>query len=368
MNDRLRTALPVLSPRREPVLIPEAWYPIAPSTDLPARGRRATKPLGIMRLGRRWVLWRDEAGAVACMPAACPHRGADLAQGRVRQGEIECPYHGFRWSAGGECVALPCEGRGARVPAKLHVRERPIVREAHGLIWMWYGEREPTAQLPWFERSPVEGRRTATHTEVWEVSFTRTMEAMQDLHHFPFAHHGLDPWRGKAARLDPYECRVEGERIYQKAALALEREDGSTEPVVHFQLDCAFPSGIYLKFSPRVDASVALCPIDEQRTWVWACYRVETGLGAVIDKLSARLSMWFEFAFVQPDDRRMSASAEPQACTAADHALVRSDAAIAAWHKLRRAHLHAASASAQEHSPLTAGSSDIEQSKSSQSM
>ncbi|HLT39256.1 MAG TPA: Rieske 2Fe-2S domain-containing protein, partial [Enhygromyxa sp.] len=88
----------------EPVIIPECWYAIAE-----ARAVRGDRPLGLERLGRRLVLWRDAAGEVACLPAACPHRGADLSLGRVRAGEIECRYHGFRFASSGACTAVPCE-------------------------------------------------------------------------------------------------------------------------------------------------------------------------------------------------------------------------------------------------------------------
>jgi nitrite reductase/ring-hydroxylating ferredoxin subunit len=37
----------------------------------------------------------------------CPHRGARLSLDRVREGRLECPYHGWRFAAEGRCVAIP---------------------------------------------------------------------------------------------------------------------------------------------------------------------------------------------------------------------------------------------------------------------
>lgn len=100
-----------------------------------------------------------------------------------------------------------------------------------------------------------------------------------------------------------------------------------------------FPAFVHLRFGPRVEGSVVTCSIDDQRTWVWACDRARTGLGAVVDRLVSWLGLWSEFALVQPDDKRMLASSQPQRASVRDSTLVRADAQIAAWHKLRRARL-----------------------------
>lgn len=312
-------------------MIPNCWYALAE-----AKAVGSKRPLALERLGRRWVLWRDERGEVACLPAACPHRGADLGLGRVRDGEIECPYHGFRFASSGACTAIPCEGRDARIPAGLHTHA-PTIREAHGLIWMWFGASEPVGDPPWLPHAPEPGPRSVTWQEDWAISFTRVMEGMQDLHHFPFAHRKVDPWRGRAAKLDPFEFVADGEHLHQHAGLC--RDEPGAKPVALFELDAVFPAFVYLKFGARIDGSVVTCPIDDQRTWVWACYRVRSGLGRFVDRLAAWFGLWSEFALVQPDDKRMLASSQPQRPTIHDAHLVRADAQIAAWHKLRRARL-----------------------------
>jgi len=130
---------------------------------------------------------------------------------------------------------------------------------------------------------------------------------------------------------------AEGERLRQHASLRADQPGAS--PVASFALETAFPALIHLRFSERMDGTVVCCPIDDERTWVWACYRVRSGLGALVDRLGSWLGLWAEFKLVQPDDKRMLASSQPQRATAADSNLVRADALIAAWHKLRRARL-----------------------------
>jgi phenylpropionate dioxygenase-like ring-hydroxylating dioxygenase large terminal subunit len=315
----------------EPVLIPDCWYAIAE-----AKSVRLERPIGLERLGRKLVLWRDAAGEVACLPAACPHRGADLSLGRVQAGEIECPYHGFRFASSGACTRIPCEGRDARIPAGLGAKP-PTIREAHGLIWMWHGDDSPIGEPPWIADAPEPGPRNATRAEDWGICFTRVMEGMQDLHHFPFAHRNIDPWRGRATRLDPFEFTVDGEVL--RSVASLRRDEPGAEPVATFELTAVFPALVHLRFGPRTDGTVVSCPIDDDRTWVWACYRVASGFGRLVDRLSSWLGLWSEFALVQPDDKRMLASSQPQRATVRDSVLVRADAQIAGWHKLRRARL-----------------------------
>ncbi|NMG22481.1 hypothetical protein DP116_24740 [Brasilonema bromeliae SPC951] len=41
-----------------------------------------------------------------------------MALGRVIDGCIECPYHGFRYASEGHCTLIPCEGKKAKISMK----------------------------------------------------------------------------------------------------------------------------------------------------------------------------------------------------------------------------------------------------------
>jgi phenylpropionate dioxygenase-like ring-hydroxylating dioxygenase large terminal subunit len=60
-------------------------------------------------LGTRVVFWKG-VGVQEWFAAVdeCPHRLAPLSEGRVVDGGLECPYHGWQFEgAGGGCVAIP---------------------------------------------------------------------------------------------------------------------------------------------------------------------------------------------------------------------------------------------------------------------
>ena len=76
------------------------WHPVALSGAVAGQA-----PLAVQLLEQPVVLWRDSEGAVLALADQCPHRGARLSLGRVTpQGQLECPYHGWQFAAGGQCT------------------------------------------------------------------------------------------------------------------------------------------------------------------------------------------------------------------------------------------------------------------------
>ena len=60
------------------------WQPAALLEEL--SGNRPVKPVRL--LGENLVLFRDDTGRYGLLERACPHRGTDLAFGRLEQGRI----------------------------------------------------------------------------------------------------------------------------------------------------------------------------------------------------------------------------------------------------------------------------------------
>src|SRR5690349_11734083 len=122
----------------------DLWYPVIESRELKKR------PLGVERLGQRLVLWRSAAGAVHAHHDRCPHLGAALSGGRVRDGALICPFHGFEFAFNGQCRHIPAIGRTGRIPKAMALASF-VVREAHGFVWLWHGqEREAYPEPPFF--------------------------------------------------------------------------------------------------------------------------------------------------------------------------------------------------------------------------
>lgn len=166
------------------VHFPEAWFVACRSEEL---GRR---PVAQTIQGVPLVLFRDGNGKAAALLDRCPHRNVPLSAGCVRNGELECAYHGWRFDASGTCVAIPGlvgppEGKARRAPS------HPTL-EQDGYVWVWNRS----------DLQPDHGPRRLPHVDDPEYSTVRrtftvdatlhaVVENTLDVPHTAFLHGGL---------------------------------------------------------------------------------------------------------------------------------------------------------------------------------
>jgi phenylpropionate dioxygenase-like ring-hydroxylating dioxygenase large terminal subunit len=159
-----------------------SWYAVARVADL------AREPAGVTLLGDAYVLWRDEDGTVVGAPDRCAHREAPLLLGRMVEGHLECPYHGWRFGAGGRCVLVPSANPGVPIPPKAHL-STVHVAERYGLVWICPGE--PATGIPDIPQDVDPAfRRLNVDVQYWRASATRMTDNFLDISHFPFVHTG----------------------------------------------------------------------------------------------------------------------------------------------------------------------------------
>ena len=115
---------------RFPFPIPDGWFGVAWSDDLPAGALRS-----IRCFGAEWVLFRTRAGELGLLDAFCPHLGAHLGRGgRVEGDSVRCPFHGWAWARDGRCTEIPY---ARRMPPELATRTLPVC-ERNGAIFAWH--------------------------------------------------------------------------------------------------------------------------------------------------------------------------------------------------------------------------------------
>jgi nitrite reductase/ring-hydroxylating ferredoxin subunit len=132
--------------RRFPFPVPNGWFAVVESTDLPAGG-----VLALYYFARDLVAFRGEDGSPHVLDAHCPHLGAHLAVGgRVESECLRCPFHGWLFEGDeGRCVEIPY-ATSDRISPKARARAYPVV-ERNGLVWAWHH----AADLPPFYEVPV---------------------------------------------------------------------------------------------------------------------------------------------------------------------------------------------------------------------
>ncbi len=121
------------------------WQPAALSEEL----AQARPVKGLRLLGQDLVLFRAPDGGLAMLDRDCPHRGADLAFGRIEDGGLRCAFHGWLFDATGACRETPAEPEGSSLCTRVRSRSYPVM-EHNGIIFAYLGDGPPPA-LPAFD-------------------------------------------------------------------------------------------------------------------------------------------------------------------------------------------------------------------------
>lgn len=325
-------------------MIKNHWYAVLESSYV-KRG----KVHSVKRFGENLALWRSQDGTLNCFEDRCAHRGTALSLGTVEGNCIQCPYHGFKYDSSGFCTLIPANGKKARVP-RIQVKKY-IVREVHGLIWLWWGsaENKSLPEIPWFEG--FSGQSPSLYTQISRetpVSFSRLMEANLDFGHFYFVHKFFRiPGLGPVAL--PFRCEVDGNLIEVSGVF---RQDLAQENEgVEIYGAVLFPA-LATYYTPGKEgkdrAIIAVCPVDDRKSWFMIRIYVMPGPLAFLRKLSAILFTRLIFPILHKQDLRVMERQQPMHSGVADDRLVaRADLGIAKYFELWR---RSAGETALEHS------------------
>jgi phenylpropionate dioxygenase-like ring-hydroxylating dioxygenase large terminal subunit len=229
-------------------------------------------PQAVRLLGENYVLWRDGQGTARAAPDRCPHRGTQLSLGRVVGGELQCPYHGWRFDGAGRCTAIP--SLPGFVPGNAQRLASVALREAHGLLWL--APAAPEAVPPAFDPDSALRGLTAGPYDV-ATSAPRIVENFLDMAHFAFVHAG---WLGDAARAEvpPYAVSVDAQGVHARGCRAFQPRSNlaSTEASgVDYDYDVPAPYIAVLRKAPDAQAgwreAIALfvSPVEPEASRVW---------------------------------------------------------------------------------------------------
>src|ERR1700741_1898264 len=106
------------------------WQPAALVDEL-----NGNRPIKVGKLlGGELVIFRDEAGRYGLLGRSCPHRGTDLAFGRLEDGGLRCAFHGWLFDVAGECLQTPAEPKGSKLCQGIKQRSSPGVQKS-GILW-----------------------------------------------------------------------------------------------------------------------------------------------------------------------------------------------------------------------------------------
>jgi phenylpropionate dioxygenase-like ring-hydroxylating dioxygenase large terminal subunit len=129
------------------------------------------------------LLGRTKSGDAFALRDICPHRAAPLSAGRILGGEVECPYHGWRFSTDGQCTQIPSVLQDQDIDVtRIRVASYPL-REQDGLIWIYMASDlrrvTPALEPP---RIPIAGAEGLARPGFVEA------QGLMDPAHGPFVH------------------------------------------------------------------------------------------------------------------------------------------------------------------------------------
>lgn len=263
-------------------MIPDQWYGILEAS------RVGRKPVGLRRMGEQIVLFRDSQGALQCLVDRCPHKGVRLSEGKVVGDTLRCAYHGFRFASDGTCVEMPVLGAAKKPPRGMCAQARRV-RERYGLVWLWWGDDRPDAELPeipMFDAFKSDDWRISRYG--WEVPihYTRYVESLCEIYHVPWVHLSkFNPIDLRGTRLDDYTWSIDGNHI--KSEFLLRPDDARDGHAAEhawlpwrrgwrIKLEVMMPNMNYGQFPWTRIMSIST-PIDDENTWICFIYRSPHG-------------------------------------------------------------------------------------------
>lgn len=270
-------------------LLRRYWQPVALAEEL-----AGPRPLKAIRLlGQDFVLFRDEKGTLGLLDRDCPHRGADLAFGRLENGGLRCPFHGWLFDASGNCLETPAEPVGSKMCTRIKQGAYPVV-ERSGIVFAYIGEGQPPA-FPEFDCFVAPGTHTFAFKGLWECNWLQALEVGIDPAHASFLHRFFEDedtsesygkqFRGASADSDLPITKVL--REYDRPDISVEPTEYGMrlttlrkldEKATHVRVtNVIFPQAFVIPMSSEMTISQWHVPVDDTHTYWYAIFTSFTG-------------------------------------------------------------------------------------------
>ena len=284
-------------------MIRNQWYVVLDSKQV------REKPVGVTRLGEKLVFWRDSKQKVRCAFDCCPHRGVALSIGKVHDGHLQCPFHGFEFDSSGQCVYIPADGRSSQPPAAMRLNSYPTY-EAHGFIWIWWGENPPAdLEPPPFFDNIDESFYYGSAIDPWKAHYSRVIENQLDVAHLPFVHYNTIG-SGNRTLVDGPKVTWCDKNETMMCTYVFNREDDGTKPRSADELEPR-DGQVHLEFimpnlwqnhiSEVTRVLAAFVPVDEENSLLYLRFYQKFLPVPIIGKWVAQLSMLLNLYIAHQD-------------------------------------------------------------------
>jgi phenylpropionate dioxygenase-like ring-hydroxylating dioxygenase large terminal subunit len=204
------------------------WYVAARPAEI------THKPFTRMICGVPLVFWRRRDGSIAALDDRCPHRKYPLSRGRLAGDEIECGYHGLRFSGAGPCTLIPAQ---EVVPEGFVARAYRVV-EKSSLVHIFMGDpaKADASLIPDFFENDGRGWRSMPDYLHLDCNWQLIVDNLLDLTHLTFVH--KTTLASPGIQENPLVVTVEGDTVRAR------REMRNVEPAPIFHTMRKFEGNI----------------------------------------------------------------------------------------------------------------------------
>ncbi len=273
------------------------WQPAALVEELDTE--RPVK--AVQLLGQNFVLFRDERGRYGLIDRACPHRGADLAFGRLEDGGLRCSFHGWLFDVNGNCLETPAEPEGSKLHTKIRHSAYPV-RERNGILFAYLGPGDPPA-FAHFDCFVAPDQYSFAFKGYIGCNWLQAVEVGIDPAHASFLHRFFEdpaPEAGygrqfRATSADLATPMTKIMREFPRPSIETERTDYGFRLITLRKIDRSrthirvtnllFPHAFVIPLSPEMTVTQWQVPIDDMSCY-W--YAIFTSFGKPVDRGTMR--------------------------------------------------------------------------------
>jgi phenylpropionate dioxygenase-like ring-hydroxylating dioxygenase large terminal subunit len=278
-------------------LLRRYWQPVALLDEL--QGERPLRPVRLM--GQDFVLFRDDRGRLGMLDRDCPHRGADLAYGRLEGGGLRCPFHGWLFDVEGRLREAPAEPDHSPLCQRLRQGAYPVLERA-GAVWAYLGPGEPPP-FPALDPFVAPDSHVFAFKGLIACNWLQAVEVGIDPAHASFLHRFFededpDAAYGRQFRSASADSTIPMTRVMRehcRPQISVEQTDHGLRLTALREIDAnrmhvritnlVFPQAFVIPLSAEMTILQVHVPVDDTHNYWYAFF---TSFGAPVDKATMR--------------------------------------------------------------------------------
>ena len=317
-------------------MIPNQWYAVLASKEV-----KPNQITSALRMNLPLAFFRTGNGTIGCVADRCSHRGAALSGGKVKGDCLQYPFHGLEFLPDGQCRFVPADGKASVEDlSRFRVKSYPV-REAHGMIYLWYGNGEPdmSEPLPFFDEHIDSGFARSMFTDKWNSHYSRCIENQLDVVHLPFVHHNTI---GKGNKTLVNGPAVEFSDGFLRTSANNEKDNGQTPKKSE---DCSVGDKVFLCFhfpnvwmnriAPNYKLVIFFAPVDEENTVLYIHVYSKLSPFRPLNAFLSSTSRLMAY-IIERQDRRVVITQKPKASSYhSEETLLAGDRPIILYRKIR---------------------------------